>query len=62
MAKQARILTGRVAAVTGGARGIGRATAQALVGQGMKVGIGDLDPDAANATAEALGPAVDRGP
>jgi NADP-dependent 3-hydroxy acid dehydrogenase YdfG len=59
VAKQARILTGRVAAVTGGARGIGRATTQALVRQGVKVGIGDLDLDAAKATAEALGPGVE---
>jgi NADP-dependent 3-hydroxy acid dehydrogenase YdfG len=55
MAKEARILTGRVAAITGGARGIGRATAQALVRQGMKVGIGDLDLAAAKATAAELG-------
>ena len=55
MAKQARILTGRVAAITGGARGIGRATAQALIGQGMKVGIGDLDLVAAQTTAAELG-------
>jgi NADP-dependent 3-hydroxy acid dehydrogenase YdfG len=59
MAKQPRILTGRVAAVTGGARGIGRATAQAFVGQGMKVGIGDLDLAAAQETAAALGPSVE---
>jgi NADP-dependent 3-hydroxy acid dehydrogenase YdfG len=55
MAKEARILTGRVAAITGGARGIGKATAQALVRQGMKVGIGDLDLEAAQATAAELG-------
>jgi NADP-dependent 3-hydroxy acid dehydrogenase YdfG len=55
MAKEARILTGRVAAVTGGARGIGKATAQAMVRQGMKVGIGDLDLEAAKATAAELG-------
>jgi NADP-dependent 3-hydroxy acid dehydrogenase YdfG len=55
MAKEAKILTGRVAAVTGGARGIGKATAQAFVRQGMKVGIGDLDLDAAQATAAELG-------
>lgn len=59
MAKQARILTGRVAAITGGARGIGRATAQAFVRQGMKVGIGDLDLAAAQETAHALGSGVE---
>jgi NADP-dependent 3-hydroxy acid dehydrogenase YdfG len=55
MAKEARILTGRVAAITGAARGIGRATAQALIRQGMKVGIGDIDLAAAQATATELG-------
>src|SRR6266513_291546 len=55
MAKQARILTGRVAAITGGGRGIGKATAQALLRQGMKVGIGDVDLEAARATAAELG-------
>lgn len=59
MAKEARILTGRVAAVTGGARGIGRATAQAMVRQGMKVGIGDLDLAAAQATAVEVGGSVE---
>jgi len=55
MAKEARILTGRVAAITGGARGIGKATATALLRQGMKVGIGDIDLSAAQATASELG-------
>src|SRR3954452_8845647 len=55
MAKEARILTGRVAAVTGSARGIGKATAVALLRQGMKVGIGDIDLSAAQATADELG-------
>ncbi|MFL5844911.1 MAG: SDR family oxidoreductase [Solirubrobacteraceae bacterium] len=59
MAKEARILTGRVAAITGGARGIGKATAQALVRQGMKVGIGDLDMAAAKTTAAELGAGVE---
>lgn len=59
MAKEPRILTGRVAAVTGGARGIGRATAQAMLRQGMKVGIGDLDLEAARATASELGAGVE---
>jgi NADP-dependent 3-hydroxy acid dehydrogenase YdfG len=55
MANQPRILAGRVAAITGGARGIGRATARALVDQGMKVAIGDLDLAVAEQTAAELG-------
>jgi NADP-dependent 3-hydroxy acid dehydrogenase YdfG len=55
MAKQPRILVGRVALVTGGARGIGKATAQAFVREGMKVAIGDLDLGAARSTAEEIG-------
>jgi len=55
MAKQRRILAGQTAAITGGARGIGRATARALIAQGMKVAIGDLDEQAARRTAEELG-------
>src|SRR5579859_2869864 len=56
MAKQPRILAGENAAITGGARGIGRATAKALLDKGMKVALGDLDADAARATAAELGP------
>jgi NADP-dependent 3-hydroxy acid dehydrogenase YdfG len=55
MAKQPRILAGQTAAITGGARGIGRATAQAFVHQGMKVAIGDVDLLAAQQTAAELG-------
>jgi NADP-dependent 3-hydroxy acid dehydrogenase YdfG len=55
MAKEPRPLTGKVAAVTGGARGIGRATAQALARQGMRVAIGDLDVEIAKRTASELG-------
>jgi short-subunit dehydrogenase len=58
MAKQPRILAGQTAAITGGARGIGRATAQALVRQGMKVAIGDVDLAAARQTASELGPST----
>lgn len=46
----------RVVAVTGGARGIGRATAQAMVAAGARVAIGDLDVDLAHETAESIGP------
>jgi NADP-dependent 3-hydroxy acid dehydrogenase YdfG len=55
MAKQHRILTGQVAAITGAARGIGRATAQAFLREGMKVAIGDLDLATAQQTAKELG-------
>jgi short-subunit dehydrogenase len=55
MAKQPRILAGQTAAITGAARGIGKATAQALLRQGMKVAIGDLDLAAAQQTASELG-------
>jgi NAD(P)-dependent dehydrogenase (short-subunit alcohol dehydrogenase family) len=58
MAKQPRILAGETAAVTGAARGIGRSTAEALLGQGMKVAIGDVDHAAASATAAELGPSA----
>ncbi|HEV2818890.1 MAG TPA: SDR family oxidoreductase [Solirubrobacteraceae bacterium] len=56
MARQPRTLHGMTAAITGGARGIGRATAQAFVRHGMKVAIGDLDLQAARQTASELGP------
>jgi NADP-dependent 3-hydroxy acid dehydrogenase YdfG len=58
MAKHPRILAGETAAITGAARGIGRATAQALLRQGMKVAIGDVDIDAARKTADELGPSA----
>lgn len=46
MASTARNID-RVVAITGGARGIGRATAEAFGVAGAKVAIGDLDPDLA---------------
>lgn len=55
MAKQPRSLTGQVVAITGGGRGIGRATAQALLRQGARVALGDLDLETARRTASELG-------
>lgn len=55
MARQPRILAGQTAAITGGARGIGRATALALLRQGMRVAIGDVDIVAAQQTSSELG-------
>ncbi len=55
MAKQRRSLSGKVVAITGGARGIGKATATALVRKGCRVAIGDLDLELAEQTATGLG-------
>ncbi len=46
-------LDGRVVALTGGARGIGAATARALAAAGAQVVVGDLDVDLAKKSAEA---------
>jgi NAD(P)-dependent dehydrogenase (short-subunit alcohol dehydrogenase family) len=53
--RETKVLTGQVAAITGAARGIGRATAEAFIRQGMKVAIGDLDLEQAQRTADELG-------
>ncbi len=52
-------LDGRVAVVTGGARGIGLGIAECLSAQGASVVLADIDLEAAQASAEALaGPAL----
>ncbi|GAB3001357.1 SDR family oxidoreductase [Amycolatopsis acidiphila] len=50
----ARPLAGVVVAITGGARGIGAATADALARAGARVAIGDLDPSPAQGQAQAV--------
>jgi NADP-dependent 3-hydroxy acid dehydrogenase YdfG len=55
MAREPISLSGKVVAVTGSARGIGRATAGALVSEGARVAIGDLDLPLAERTASELG-------
>src|SRR4051794_33144075 len=53
--KQVKSVAGKVVAITGGARGIGKATATALVRRGARVAIGDLDLELAEKTATELG-------
>ena len=49
---------GRVAVVTGGASGIGKALARAFLGEGMKVVIADVEAPALEAAAKELGGSV----
>ena len=50
-----RLLEGRRALVTGGARGIGRAVAERFCREGARVAVLDLDAEAARAAAESIG-------
>ena len=50
-------LQDKVALITGGARGVGRAFAEAYVREGATVVIGDIDLSAAERTAAEIGPA-----
>ena len=51
-------LSGRIAVVTGGAQGIGRAVTERFLASGAKVAIWDHDTALAEKTATALGPSV----
>ncbi len=55
MTNTSNSLDGRVAIVTGGARGIGYAVATRLVADGASVAIADIDADAASQAAQNLG-------
>ena len=52
-------LAGKVALVTGAARGIGRATAARFTGEGARVVVADIDEEGAQRTAGELGPAAE---
>ncbi len=51
-------LRGKVAVVTGGGSGIGRATVERFVAEGARVVIADVDADAGQAVAASLGDAA----
>jgi NADP-dependent 3-hydroxy acid dehydrogenase YdfG len=55
---EARPLSGKVVAITGGARGIGLATARACAARGMKIAIGDLDLGEAERSASTIQGAI----
>jgi 3alpha(or 20beta)-hydroxysteroid dehydrogenase len=57
-----RGLTGKAAVVTGGAGGIGRATARRLAGEGGRVAIVDLDADAVAAAVDEVSAVSTGGP
>jgi len=48
-------IKGKVIAISGGARGIGEATAKALAAAGAKVAVGDLDAELASQSAQSYG-------
>src|SRR3954451_2511543 len=54
MSKTPIPISGRTVPITGGARGLGLATAKALASRGARVALGDLDGDLARVEAAAL--------
>jgi short-subunit dehydrogenase len=54
MAKGQKVNRGTVVVVTGGARGIGRATGEAFLRAGARVALGDVDVEAVERTAAEL--------
>jgi short-subunit dehydrogenase len=54
MPKTAIAISGRMVAITGGARGLGLATAKVLAARGARVALGDLDGGLAGVEAAAL--------
>lgn len=52
------LLTGKVAVVTGGAKGLGRASVEGFVREGAKVAIADTDEERGIALAAELGPSA----
>jgi NAD(P)-dependent dehydrogenase (short-subunit alcohol dehydrogenase family) len=52
-------LDGRRALITGGASGIGRATAELFLAEGCRVVIADINPDAIASTLAGAGPGAD---
>lgn len=53
--KQVKSVSGMVVAITGGAQGIGKATAASLIRRGARVALGDLNRELAERTATELG-------
>lgn len=54
MSRDEQVMTGRVALVTGGASGLGRATSLCLAASGAHVVVADIDDDGAATTAEQV--------